>query len=165
MVTANFTWQSTLFVQLTTFRSDLEPSCKLGFGMFLILLWYSILIVKFCTYGLLNFCKIEMPSKVMLAQHLKIISSAYSTDEADSKYETSESSPYHLSLFLKCGPMKCLVCVLSLQSGRCQPGKVPPGTEGQATAYKGPDSWSAILLEKRSWSKGGNVKLIKETWL
>ena len=40
------------------------------FGTFLILLLYCILIVKFCTYCLLNFCKIEMPNKVMLVQHL-----------------------------------------------------------------------------------------------
>lgn len=38
--------------------------------VFLILLLYCILIVKSCIYCLLNFCKIEMPNKVMLVQHL-----------------------------------------------------------------------------------------------
>ena len=111
--------------------------------LFLILL--CILIVKFCTCCLLNFCKNEMPNKVMLAQHFKIISSAYNTDEADSKYE---SSPYHLSLLLKCGLTRVLVCVLSHQYGTWQPEKAPPGTEGQTATCGDPDSSSAMLLKK-----------------
>lgn len=137
------------------------------FGMFLILLLYSILTVKFCTYCLLNFCKIEMPNKVMLAQHLKIISSAPALMKQTPNMK-------HLKVLPTTFPCSSNVASWSVWFVYF-PYKVEDVNQERShlalrdkplhTKVLTPDLQFFWKKKKRSWSKGGNVKLIKETWL
>ena len=112
----------------------------------LLLILLCMFVVNFCTCCLLNLCKDDIPNKVMLAQHLQMISNAYNLRRI---WTLAKKCLRILPDSFPCYSNVASDCALSLPCGTRQLGKILPGTEGQRL----PNSKDLTLDQWCSWRK------------